>query len=63
MIFRHHFFDDLAVIDEDMQVIILENKEPNDEIKAKVNYIEFTKDDNEGRYGFFSKTPLNFFFY
>ncbi|MDP9740671.1 UNVERIFIED_ORG: DNA repair ATPase RecN [Bacillus sp. B2I3] len=49
------FFDDLALIDEDMQVIILENKEPNDEIKAKVNYIEFTKDDNEGRYGLFQR--------
>ncbi|MED4970720.1 AAA family ATPase [Parageobacillus toebii] len=50
------FFEDLSSIHNDMQVIILENKEPSDEIKEKINYIEFTKDNNYGRYGFFPVT-------
>ncbi|MGG3662493.1 hypothetical protein [Bacillus gobiensis] len=47
------FFDDFTSLHKDTQVIILENKEPMDEIKAKINYLEFTKDEKEGRYGFF----------
>lgn len=47
------FFKDLSENYYSNQVIILENKEPSDEIKGKINYIEFTKDINRGRYGFF----------
>lgn len=47
------FFGDLSSIKDDMQIIILENKEPDEEIKDKINYIEFTKDNHSGRYGFF----------
>ncbi|PGR79738.1 AAA family ATPase [Priestia megaterium] len=49
------FFNDLTSLHEDMQVIVLENKEPDDDVKVKINYIEFTMDENEGRYGFFPK--------
>lgn len=47
------FFNDLASLNKDMQVIILDNKEPSDELKKSINFIEFTKDKNNGRYGFF----------
>ncbi|MCY8789784.1 AAA family ATPase [Bacillus inaquosorum] len=50
------FFEDFTTLHKDMQVIILENKEPKEEVKEKINYIEFTKDEKEGRYGFFSKS-------
>lgn len=50
------FFKDLSLIRNDMQVIIFENKEPNNRIKGKINYIEFTKDNSYGRYGFFPVT-------
>ena len=46
------FFKDVSSIKKNMQVIIFENKEPNEKIKEKINYIEFTKDDSYGRYGF-----------
>ncbi|RCX24620.1 AAA domain-containing protein [Bacillus sp. AG236] len=49
------FFNDVISLQDEMQIIILENKEPSDEIKEKINYIQFTKDTNNGRYGFFVK--------
>jgi hypothetical protein len=49
------FFEDLSNLASNEQVIILENKEPNEEVKGKIRYIEFTKDETEGRYGFFPK--------
>ncbi|HGA0698502.1 TPA: hypothetical protein ACIQN5_000397 [Bacillus cereus] len=49
------FFKDVSSIKKNMQVIIFENKEPNEKIKEKINYIEFTKDDSYGRYGFFAR--------
>ncbi|TYS17099.1 hypothetical protein FZC78_10815 [Rossellomorea vietnamensis] len=50
------FFKDLSSRGHKMQIIILENKEPNDKVKDKINYIEFTKDKSFGRYGFFGIT-------
>ncbi|MCY7949363.1 hypothetical protein [Bacillus inaquosorum] len=47
------FFEDFTSLHKDMQIIILENKEPKEEVKEKINYKEFTKDEKEGRYGFF----------
>jgi hypothetical protein len=47
------FFKDLSSIKDDVQIIIFENKEPDGEVKNKINYIEFTKDNHSGRYGFF----------
>lgn len=47
------FFRDISLLNDDMQVIIFENKEPNDEIKININFEEFTKDINNGRVGFF----------
>ncbi|HFJ9294250.1 TPA: AAA family ATPase [Bacillus cereus] len=52
------FFKDLSSIKKDMQVIIFENKEPNGKIKEKINYIEFTKDESYGRYGFFARNRI-----
>ena len=47
------FFSDLASLVNNMQIIILDNKEPSSEVKEKINFEEFTKDENNGRYGFF----------
>ncbi|PLT28157.1 hypothetical protein [Peribacillus deserti] len=46
---QENFFNTLRKSKE--QIIILENKEPSNEIKYLINYIEFTK-DSKGRYGF-----------
>ncbi|MCK2005125.1 AAA family ATPase [[Brevibacterium] frigoritolerans] len=48
------FFKDLSKIGDEVQIIILENKEPDESVKDKMKYIEFTKDKNTGRYGFFN---------
>ena len=32
---------------------MLNNKDPNDEIIAKINYVHFTGDNTNGRQGFF----------
>ena len=47
------FFRDLADLRNELQVIIFDNKDPDDYIKEKINYIHFTKGKSEGRYGFF----------
>lgn len=47
------FFKDVSSLNDNMQLIILENKEPSDGIKKKINFEEFTKDMSNGRYGFF----------
>ncbi len=47
------FFSEFANIDEQRQIIILDNKDPNDSIQSKINYIHFTGDKNIGRQGFF----------
>ncbi|UOY94181.1 hypothetical protein MUG87_08805 [Ectobacillus sp. JY-23] len=53
------FFNDVALLHKDMQIIILENKEPSNDIKEKINYVQFTKDSNDGRYGFFYEIEGN----
>lgn len=47
------FFKDLANTFNDRQIIILDNKEPREELKSKINYIHFTNDKTRGRQGFF----------
>jgi len=45
------FFQDIANTSNQSQVIILENKIPDSNID--INRIEFTRDENLGRYGFY----------
>lgn len=47
------FFNDLSAVDNNRQIIMLDNKDPNDEIKSKINYIHFSGDKSNGRQGFF----------
>lgn len=47
------FFKDLSGIGNERQVIILDNKDPNQELQSKINYIHFTNDKLRGRQGFF----------
>jgi hypothetical protein len=47
------FFYELSEIQQDRQVIILDNKDPNPLLQSKINYIHFTNDKTKGRQGFF----------
>jgi len=47
------FFNDLASLNNDRQIIMLDNKDPNEDVISKINYIHFTGDNNSGRQGFF----------
>lgn len=47
------FYDDLNSLNEDLQVVIFENKEPPQHIQESANYECFTKRHDRGRYGFF----------
>jgi hypothetical protein len=47
------FFNDLSNIQHNRQIIILDNKDPQEALKSKINYIHFTNDKSTGRQGFF----------
>ncbi len=47
------FFLDLSNMALNKQLIILDNKDPNEALIAKINYIHFTGDKQRGRQGFF----------
>ncbi len=49
------FYGYLADLEEDCQVIVIENDEPTDDIKAKATYTHFTRNEHLGRYGFLLK--------
>jgi hypothetical protein len=50
---QNAMFNDMAKNNANQQIIIFENKQPTAPIAGKVNQIVFTKDKNNGRYGFF----------
>lgn len=50
---QNAFWNDLAKTKHDRQIIIFDNKEPNEKIKQISNYIKFTGNKNKGRYGFY----------
>jgi len=50
---QNAFWDNLSKISKDRQIIIFDNKEPNDNIKEIVNYVKFTGIKNNGRFGFY----------
>jgi len=47
------FFNVLSNMPNDRQVIVFDNKEPEENLKSKINYIYFTNDKTRGRQGFF----------
>lgn len=52
------FYEYLSMLGEDCQVIIIENEEPSDDVKAKASaYNHFTRNKQVGRYGFLGE-PL-----
>lgn len=50
---QNAFWNDLARTRQDRQIIVFDNKEPNEKIKRTSNYIKFTGNKNNGRYGFY----------
>lgn len=49
---KDNFYIALSEYSDDFQIIVIENKEPPTKIISKINYISFTKNENDGRYGF-----------
>ncbi|MBS1596059.1 MAG: AAA family ATPase [Bacteroidetes bacterium] len=49
---KRNFYLSLSKLKKDRQVIILENDEPPTEIIPDINYIHFTKESGNGRFGF-----------
>ncbi|MCY9374954.1 AAA family ATPase [Bacillus sp. T17B1] len=47
---QNNFYEYLSKIDN--QIIVLENKKPQQKLISNINFIEFTRNDNKGRYGF-----------
>ncbi|PFV28043.1 hypothetical protein COK99_22005 [Bacillus thuringiensis] len=47
---QNNFYNNLSKVKQ--QVIIFENKKPSQEVIKKINFIEFTRNENSGRYGF-----------
>jgi len=47
------FYDNLSKIDGNRQVIVFENKVPDDGIIPRINYIEFSGIPDSGNFGFF----------
>jgi hypothetical protein len=47
------FFIDLSAVPDNRQIIILDNKDPSESLKSKINYIHFTGEKTNGRQGFF----------
>lgn len=46
------FFEALSETPLDRQIIVFDNKSPNGDVVRKINYIHFTKNKSQGRYGF-----------
>lgn len=49
---QNAFFEDLAELSGDLQVIVIENKVPPDSIKTSINHIHFSGNNKVGRKGF-----------
>lgn len=50
---KDRFYNYLADNYSDSQVIIFENEHPPSEVEDRINLVNFTKNPNEGKYGFF----------
>lgn len=52
---QDNFFRGLSNLDylKRVQIIILDNREPPNDVKVRINNIHFSKDNKLGRYGFF----------
>lgn len=50
---QESFFRDLANTPDNCQIIVFDNKFPDNKISAKINFEYFTKDKKSGRYGLF----------
>jgi hypothetical protein len=52
---QNRFYESLASLPEisDVQIIVIDNKEPPDSLKTRINYEHFSKNEKYGRYGFY----------
>ena len=52
---QNRFYETLASLQEinDVQIIVIENKDPPKSTQDKINYIHFSKNPSVGRYGFY----------
>lgn len=56
---QNAFFEHLASLPKDRQVIIFDNKIPEEAIISKINYVYFTKNKQSGRPGFLPLPDIN----
>ena len=47
------FYEELVETSEDVQIILLENKEPPEHLRDQMNYIHFSGNESLGRFGFY----------
>ena len=47
------FYRDLCDNYQDSQIILLDNREPEENLHSKMKYIHFSRNEKIGRYGFF----------
>ena len=47
------FYEDLVQTSDDVQIILLENKEPPKQLRDQMNYVHFSGNESFGRYGFY----------
>ena len=56
---KEMFYRYLPGLRKDVQIIIVENEHPPDFVSGEGNVIVFTKNQRQGRYGFFPVTGFN----
>jgi len=52
---QNRFYESLANLKDinKVQIVVIENKDPPEDIKGKINYVHFSKNEKVGRYGFY----------
>lgn len=56
---QEKFYTSLAELEtiQDIQIIVIDNKDPPEYLKKKITYEHFTKNPSQGRYGFYPSIP------
>jgi len=52
---QNRFYQSLSNLQEinEVQIIVIDNKDPPEELKSKITYEHFSKNMSKGRYGFY----------
>ncbi|MGD0978044.1 MAG: hypothetical protein ABR962_02765 [Candidatus Bathyarchaeia archaeon] len=52
---QNRFYESLASLQDinKFQIIVIENKDPPEDVRSKINFVHFSKNEKIGRYGFY----------